>query len=127
MPEEQAVIRTDFSRAEAVGGLIWLCIGAALSCLLEVVYLSVWIGPVPFPISIGVAFLFNHVLTKTARLWSQNTLVVLLPLFVWLLVLAIFLFGVEVTGAQLLASNIRTVCLLLAGIAGGVWHLVKTK
>lgn len=127
MSGEQAVIRTDFTRAEAASGLTWLCVGAALSCLLEVVYLNVWLGPVPFPVTIVVAFLFNHVLTTTARLWSSNTLVVLLPLVVWILFFAIFLFGVEVTGDQLLANNIRTVCLLFAGIAGGVWHFVKTK
>ena len=57
-------VRDDFSRGEAIAGLVWLSVGALVSLVLEVVYLN-WIWVV-------VALLFNAVLTKTARLWSET-------------------------------------------------------
>ena len=44
----ERAIRTDFSRAEQVGGLAWLVLGALSSLTLEVVYLTArlpWPGP----------------------------------------------------------------------------------
>ena len=103
------VVRDDFSRGEAVAGLVWLSIGAAVSLLLEVVYLN-WIWVV-------AALLFNAVLTKTARLWSQRH--ALLPLGVWGCAFFISLAILPPTGWSLV--------LLVAGIVGGVWPLVRRK
>ena len=66
-------VRDDFSQGEAIAGLVWLSVGALVSLVLEVVYLN-WIWVV-------VALLFNAVLTKTARLWSDTW--ALAPLSVW--------------------------------------------
>ncbi|QNE89307.1 hypothetical protein H0194_09720 [Corynebacterium incognita] len=125
-------VRDDFTRGEAIGGLVWLSIGALLSLLLEVVYLSTWLPlpggtTIPFPITIAVAFWFNGVLTKTARLWDRRQAIALIPGLVWVVGYFGLLFGVEFTGDQLMASDIKAVGLLLAGIAGAVWPILRVK
>ena len=105
----QPVVRDDFSRGEAVAGLVWLSVGALVSLALEVVYLN-WIWAV-------VALLFNAVLTKTARLWSETW--ALAPLGVWGCVFFISLAVLPPTGWSLV--------LFVAGIVGGVWPLVRRK
>ena len=105
----QPVVRDDFSRGEAVAGLVWLSVGALVSLALEVVYLS-WIWAV-------VALLFNAVLTKTARLWSQTW--ALAPLGVWGCAFFISL--------AMLPPTSWSLVLLAAGIVGGVWPLIRRK
>ena len=83
-------MRTDFSRGEQVTGLVWLAIGALLSVFLEVIYLTARIplsngASVAFPITILLAWWFNSVLTRTARLWSPAPMVGAIPLIVWCL------------------------------------------
>src|SRR5699024_5487853 len=68
----------EFSRAEAIGGLIWLSVGAALSLVLEVVYLGAYITMpsgmrIAFPLTILIGWWFNKVLTKTAPVESEPT------------------------------------------------------
>ena len=126
------IVRTDFSRGEVVGGLVWLSVAALVSVLLEVVYLGTWVTlpggtKLAVPYTIVVAFLFNMVLTRTARLWNPNPAVAAVPLYVWAAGFLGLMFGVEVTGDQLVGDNIRSVLLLLAGVAGGVWPLVRGK
>ncbi|WIM69006.1 hypothetical protein QP027_03950 [Corynebacterium breve] len=101
--------------------------GAIFSLLLEVVYLSTWIGGFPFPYTIVVAFFFNMVLTRTALLWTDNVFVALIPLAAWIVGFVLLMFGVEVTGDMLMANNIRTVLLLFSGLAGGIVPVLKTK
>lgn len=126
------VLRTNFSRGEAIGGVIWLSVGALFSLVMEVVYLGArldipGIGSVPFPWTIVAAWLFNGVLTKTARLWSTRAWVALVPLAVWLIGFFGFLLLPGLSGDQLLGINMRTIVLLMAGIAGGVWPLIRLK
>ena len=78
----------EFSRAEAIGGLMWLSVGALLSLVLEVVYLGAHITMpngvrIAFPLTVIVAWWFNKVLTKTARLWSSSFLIAAIPLLVF--------------------------------------------
>ena len=105
----QPVVRDDFSRGEAVAGLVWLSVGALVSLALEVVYLN-WIWAV-------VALLFNAVLTKTARLWSETW--ALAPLGVWGCAFLISLAVLPPTSWSLV--------LLAAGIVGGVWPMIRRK
>ncbi|WP_235840511.1 hypothetical protein [Corynebacterium yudongzhengii] len=128
----EAVLRTDFSRGEATGGIIWLSIGALFSLFVEMLYVGTWIdvpglGMVPFPWTILLAFFFNMVLTKTASLWSQNTWVRATPVIVWAVGFFAAVALAEVLGLQLLANNIRTIALLVTGIIGGVWPLLRTR
>ena len=123
----EPVVRDDFSRAEAVGGLVWLGIGAAVSALLEVVYLSAHVFGVPFPLAVPAAALFNAVLTRTARLWNPNPAVALAPLWVWLACLFALMFALPAAGTTLVPASALTVALLLAGVAGAVWPLARRK
>ncbi len=116
-----------FSKSEAFFGLLWLSIGAALSVLLEVVYLGTWIFGIAVPYTIPVAFFFNMVLTKTAMLWTKNTAIALVPLWVWLLGFMVLTMWVSVTGDQLVGSNIRSILLMIAGIVGGGWPVIAKK
>ena len=101
------VIRNEFSRGEAIAGITWLCVGALGSLTLEVAYLN-WFWVI-------IAAVFNAVLTKTARLWSSKSAIV--PLAVWTAALFISMIVLPPTG--------WTLALLLSGIAGGVWPLLK--
>ncbi|MCZ9296332.1 hypothetical protein [Corynebacterium yonathiae] len=125
-------MRTDFSRGEQVTGLVWLGFGALLSVFLEVIYLTARIplsdgASVAFPITIVIAWWFNSVLTRTARLWSPAPMVGAIPLIVWGLGFFAFMLLVPMTGDMLLANNILSLLLLLAGIGGGVWPFFKQK
>ncbi|QPK79916.1 hypothetical protein G7Y31_04275 [Corynebacterium lizhenjunii] len=107
------------TRGEKITGLVWLSVGALVSLLLEVVYL------LDFPLMIVIAALFNAVLTRTARLWSPQVWVGLIPLMVWVVG-----FGAVViipSNIQALGNNILSLLLLFAGIAGGGWPFVARK
>lgn len=61
-PQRHIFIRQDVSRAEVIGGITWLAVAAAVSVLLEVVYLSAWVSlpggvqvPVPYTILLAGA------------------------------------------------------------------------
>lgn len=126
VPDRPAVYR-GFSRAEAAWGLVWLMLGALVSVFLEVVYLGTWIGRVPFPFTIVIAGLGNIVLTRTAALWSDRAPIRLLPLFAWLLGFFVLMVMPAFTADQLLLPSLRTLLLLGAGVAGGVWPLVYRR
>ncbi|WP_293953530.1 hypothetical protein [uncultured Corynebacterium sp.] len=128
----KSFIHTGLSRGEVVGGIFWLSLGALISLLLEVVYLGTWITlpgntQIAFPYTIVLAFLFNMVLTRTSMLWTDIRSVAGIPLFTWVLGFAFILVWSVAVGDQLVGSNIRSVLLLFAGIAGGIWPLVKGK
>ncbi|QGU02407.1 hypothetical protein CKALI_07725 [Corynebacterium kalinowskii] len=130
--EQRGFVYTDHSVGEIAFGFLWLGLGALMSVLLEVVYLGTWItlpggGRVAFPYPILIALLFNMVLTKTARLWTDRVGVVLIPLAVWLLGFCALTFWVGFTGDILVGSNPRSLVLLAAGLAGGLWPLTKPK
>lgn len=115
------------SRGEAVVGMLWLCVGAIISMFLEVIYLSTWIFGVAVPYTIIIAFFFNMVLTKTALLWTKNTLFAMIPLWAWMIGILLMAFIFSFTGDQLVGSNIRSILLMVAGAAGGSWPLFVKK
>lgn len=126
------VLREDFSTGEVAGAFVWLALGAAFSTLLEVVYLGAFITlpsgtRVALPVTIVVAFFFNMVLSRTALLWTRRAGLAAIPLGVWAAVFFVLMFGVSVTGDQLVGSNARSLLLLVAGVAGGSWPLVAGK
>lgn len=130
MERNKSFIHRGLSRGEVIGGIFWLSLAAAISLLLEVVYLGTWItlpggASMAFPYTIIIAFFFNMVLTRTSMLWTENRPVAAIPLFVWTLGFALFLIWPLAVGDQLVGSNIRSVLLLFMGLAGGIWPLMK--
>lgn len=130
--KQQGFIHRDFSRGEAIGGLFWLSLGALISVVLQVIYLGTWLTlpggqMIAFPYPIILAFFFTMVLSRTAVLWTDRRAVAAIPLYVWLTGYLLLLVVPAFTGDQLLGSNIRSVLLLAAGLAGGVWPLIKNR
>lgn len=119
----QRVVPTNHRPAEVIFGLFWLSLGAAVSALLEIVYLGTWIAGVPVPYTIVIAFFFNMVLVRTAKLWTPNPAIALVPLYVWIgCYFALTITG-AVTGDQFLATSLRSMLLLIVGTIGGAWGL----
>lgn len=112
------------SRREAVAGLLWLSVGAALSLALEVVYLGAGLGWLLVPVA---AFAFNAVLAKTARLWSDATWVGFIPLGVWVLGYFAAMLAMPALGFSPVPQNLSAVVLLMSGIVGGVYPLARGK
>ena len=128
----ERAIRTDFSRGEQIGGLVWLVVGALCSLTLEVVYLTArvpWFdgASVAFPITILIAFWFNGVLTRTARLWSENPYIAGVPGLAWVAGFLAFMLGAAFGEGSLLANNILSLLLFAAGIAGSVWQFFASE
>lgn len=128
----ERAIRTDFSRGEQIGGLVWLVVGALCSLTLEVVYLTArvpWFdgASVAFPITILIAFWFNGVLTRTARLWSENPYIAGVPGLAWVVGFLAFMLGAAISDGSLLPNNILSLLLFAAGIAGSVWPFFATE
>lgn len=128
----ERAIRTDLSRGEQIGGLSWLILGALCSLTLEVVYLTArvpWFdgASVAFPITILIAFWFNAVLTRTARLWSENPYIAGLPGLAWVAGFLAFMLGAAIGDGSLLANNILSLLLFAAGIAGSVWPFFASE
>lgn len=125
-------MRSDFGRGEQITGLLWLCIGSLVSLFLEIIYLSARI-PLPggasmlFPVTILIAFWFNSVLTRTAKLWSDSPYIIALPLAAWTAGYFLFLVLAPISGHQMLPNNILSLVLLFAGIVGGVWPFFQHK
>ena len=125
-------VYTGFSKLEAAFGLFWLALGAIVSLVLEVIYLTAWLslpggGAVVFPLSILIAFLFNQVLSKTALLWTKNKIVAAIPIMVWLAGFLAFAVNDGVEGDILVGADVRGLLLLVAGLAGGSWPLTLKK
>ena len=124
----EPAVRTDYSRGEVVAAMVWLGIGALVSLLLEVVYLSARVGSVPVPATVLVALAFNVVLTRTARLWARGgAWIAFVPLAVWLGGFFALMFVLPAGGPQLVPDNILTLLLLFAGILGGVFPMLRAK
>lgn len=125
--------REDTSRGEKIAGISWLCLGAAISLILEVIYLGsrITLGghSYPFPVTIIIAALFNYVLTKTAKLWTDKVRWVALPLIVWTLLyfIAVAYPALPGTGGTTwFMPDIFGILLMLAGIMGGAWPVMAS-
>lgn len=111
---------------------MWLVVGALCSLTLEVVYLTVrvpWFDgtSMAFPITILIAFWFNGVLTRTARLWSENPYIAGVPGLAWVAGFLAFMLGAAFGEGSLLANNILSLVLFAAGIAGSVWPFFASE
>ena len=98
---------------------VWLSLFAAISALLEVVYLGAKV-----PYTVVVAFLFTMVLSRTSRLWTSSRLVAGVPLVVWLAVVGILVWLAPQRPDILLPVGPRTIALIGGGVCGGLWPLI---
>lgn len=75
------------STVELAVALLLLATGAAVSCVLAVAWLGMYIGPVPVPVSILAAGVWSLLLVRVASAWSDRRAVAAFPALVWILTL----------------------------------------
>lgn len=73
--------------------LLLLAVGAATSCVLAAAWLTVYVGPVPFPMTIVVAGTWSLFLVWVATKWSDRRVVAAFPALVWILTLVVLNLG----------------------------------
>ena len=67
--------------------LVLLAIGAAASCVLASAWLTMYLGPVPMPVSVLAAGAWSLFLVRVASTWSDRKIVAAFPALVWILTL----------------------------------------
>lgn len=75
------------SGIELGGALVLLAVGSATSCVIASAWLTMYIGPVPFPITVIAAGVWSLFLVRVAASWSDRTIVAAFPALVWILTL----------------------------------------
>ncbi len=106
--------------------LALLAVDGVLSALAGALLLPSYIGSVPFPISGLLSGLLNAALVWAAGRWTRSSRVAALPLWTWLLTVAVISMGgpgddVILGGRGLLAYG--ALLLLVLGVAPPAWVL----
>ncbi|OBA76278.1 hypothetical protein A5641_22245 [Mycobacterium sp. 1554424.7] len=106
--------------------LALLAVDGILSAVAAALLLPTYIGPVPFPISALVSGLLNAALVWAAGQWTKSARVAALPLWTWLLAVAVMSMGgpgddVILGGRGLMAYG--ALVLIALGVAPPVWVL----
>jgi len=65
-----------------------LAVDGVISAILAAFFLSLYIGPVPLPISAVISGLLNAALVRTALQWTSAPRLAALPLWTWLATVA---------------------------------------
>ena len=121
--------RESFFPGEVTTAMVWLSVAAVTSLIIEVVFLGTWVSvagrAIPMPWTIPVAYVMNLIITNTALLWTRNRRLAAVPIYVWALGwLALQLWMVAPFGGDMaMGPWLRSIALLAAGVAGGVWPL----
>ena len=124
--------RQPASKGETATGLLWLSIGSVVSVLMEIVYLTARL-PLPdghsvaFPVAIAVAFFLNLAISRTALLWTPVRAVAAIPVVMWLAGYFLFALAPTLGGHIHMMSDLRSVLLLVCGLAGGCFPLWTPK
>lgn len=79
----------DDTRALRAVVLTLLAVDGVISGVLAAFFLSLRIGPVPFPISALISGLLNAVLVWAASKWTTSPRLAALPLWTWLVTVAV--------------------------------------
>ncbi|OBG75888.1 MULTISPECIES: hypothetical protein [unclassified Mycobacterium] len=106
--------------------LALLAVDGILSALAGALLLPSYLGAVPFPISGLLSGLLNAALVWAAGRWTQSPRVAALPLWTWLLTVAVISMGgpgddVILGGSGLFAYG--ALLLIVLGVAPPVWVL----
>ncbi len=106
--------------------LTLLAVDGVLSALTGALLLPSYIGSVPFPISGLLSGLLNAALVWAAGRWTRSSRVAALPLWTWLLTVAVFSMGgpggdIILGGRGLMAYG--ALLLIVLGVAPPAWVL----
>jgi len=115
------------ARTTVVSGLVLvaLLVDAVLLAAVELLYLPLWIGAVPFPITILLAAVTTPWLVRSAARLGGGGVVAASPLVMW--VLGVLVLGVAGPGGDvLLPVHWRSVALLGAGMFPGAVALGRS-
>jgi hypothetical protein len=110
--------------------LALLAVDGVLSALAGALLLPSYIGSAPFPISALISGLVNAALVWAAGRWTKSPRVAALPLWTWLLTVAVLSLGgpgddVILGGHGLMAYG--ALILLVLGVAPPVWVLWRRR
>lgn len=107
------------SRIELVVALVLLAVGAAASCVLAAAWLTMYVGPVPLPVSILAAGAWSLFLVRVASTWSDRKGVAAFPALVWILTLVALDLGPG--GDMPVPVGLRGLALLVIGGLIPLW------
>ena len=79
--------RSPVSTGELAVALLLLAVGSVTGCVLAAAWLTMWVGPVPFPITVLVAGAWSLLLVRVAAMWSDRKTVAAFPALVFILTL----------------------------------------
>lgn len=75
------------SAVEMTIALVLLAVGSATGCVLAAAWLTMWVGPVPFPFTVLVAGGWSLLLVRVAAMWSDRRSVAAFPALVFIFTL----------------------------------------
>src|SRR5262249_37490082 len=104
--------------------LALLAVDGALSALAGALLLPFYIGTIPFPISGLLSGLLNAALVWAAGRWTASPRVAALPLWTWLLTVAVISMGGPGDGVILGGQGLMAyaaLVLIVLGVAPPVW------
>ncbi|OBJ85936.1 hypothetical protein [Mycobacterium asiaticum] len=110
--------------------LTLLAVDGVLSALAAALLLPSYIGSVPFPVSALLSGLLNAALVWAASRWTTSTRLAALPLWTWLLTVAVLSLGgpggdVVLGGQGVMAY--AALLLIVLGVAPPVWVLFRLR
>ena len=79
--------RRPLETLELAVALVLLAVGSVVSCVLAAAWLTMYLGPVPAPLTILAAGVWSLLLVRVARKWSDRPAVAAFPALVWILTL----------------------------------------
>ena len=106
-------------RVELGVALVLLTVGAATSCVLSAAWLTMYVGPVPAPVSVVAAGVWSLLLVRVASTWSDRRIVAAFPALVWILTLVALDLGPG--GDMPVPFGLRGLALLVAGGLVPLW------
>ncbi|WP_396893112.1 hypothetical protein [[Mycobacterium] wendilense] len=105
-----------------------LAVDGVICALAAVLFLPSYIGAVPFPISAIFAGAVNLALVWAAAQWVTETRLAALPLWAWLVTVAVLTFGGPGGDVFFGGSGVRAfypILLILVGAGPATWFLLR--
>lgn len=99
--------------------LVLLAVGAVTSCLLAAAWLTMYVGPVPAPVTVLATGAWTLLLVRVAAAWSDRTVVAVFPALVWILTLVALDLGPG--GDMPVPVGLRGLALLVVGGLIPLW------